>query len=145
MRHTVASLLLFAPLLAQDRSPDDLLKLPVPGATRIAYGTGALAERYREGSPIEMLPLKVPQEIFAGRMFATQTKANVEAAKREGDAVNATIAEKAGHFVFIDPGSSTWPHCGEGHPWADGTRDRKIEGGLGSMLFTLALASGACG
>jgi acetyl esterase/lipase len=42
MRHTAFSLLLLAPLLAQERSPDDLLKLPVPNATRIAYGTGTL-------------------------------------------------------------------------------------------------------
>jgi pimeloyl-ACP methyl ester carboxylesterase len=66
-------------------------------------------QRYREGSPVEMLPLGVPQEIFAGRMFAAQTPAYVEAAKRAGDTVNATVAAQAGHFVFIDPGSSTWP------------------------------------
>jgi acetyl esterase/lipase len=42
MRHAGALLLLFAPLFAQDRSPDDLLKLPVPEASRVAYGTGAL-------------------------------------------------------------------------------------------------------
>lgn len=56
-----------------------------------------------------MLPLGVPQEIFAGRMFAAQTPAYVEAAKRAGDTVNATIAAQSGHFVFIDPGSATWP------------------------------------
>lgn len=59
-------------------------------------------QRYREGSPVEMLPLGVPQEIFAGRMFAAQTPAYV-------DAENAAVAAKAGHFVYVDPGSTTWP------------------------------------
>jgi acetyl esterase/lipase len=68
-----------------------------------------LAQHYRQGSPVEMLPLGVPQEIFAGRMFADQTPAYVSAAKHAGDLVTATISEKAGHFVFVDPGSSTWP------------------------------------
>jgi acetyl esterase/lipase len=66
------------------------------------------AERYREGSPVEMLPLGVPQEIFVGRMFAVQTPVYVEAAKRAGDTVHATVAAQSGHFVFIDPGSSGW-------------------------------------
>jgi len=35
-------LLLLTPLFAQDRTPDDILKLPVPNATRIAYGTDTL-------------------------------------------------------------------------------------------------------
>jgi hypothetical protein len=30
--------------------------------------------------------------------------------KRAGDTVNATVAAQSGHFVFINPGSSTWPH-----------------------------------
>jgi acetyl esterase/lipase len=42
MRHAAFSLLLLAPLFAQDRTPDDLLRLPVTDATRIAYGTGTL-------------------------------------------------------------------------------------------------------
>jgi acetyl esterase/lipase len=42
MRHAGFLLLLLPPLFAQERSPDDILKLPVPEATRIAYGTGAL-------------------------------------------------------------------------------------------------------
>ena len=89
------------------------LQQPVCGAPVITQLMGGTPEervqRYREGSPVEMLPLGVPQEIFAGRMFAGQTPPYVEAAKRAGDTVNATIAAQAGHFVFIDPGSSTWP------------------------------------
>ena len=88
------------------------LQQPVCGAPVITQLMGGSpeerAQHYREGSPIEMLPLGVPQEIFAGRMFAAQTPTYVEAAKRAGDTVNATVAAQSGHFVFIDPGSSTW-------------------------------------
>lgn len=67
------------------------------------------AQRYREGSPVEMMPLGVPQEILAGRMFGTQAAAYEAASKGKGDAVRAAVSPDAGHFVFIDPGSSTWP------------------------------------
>lgn len=89
------------------------LQKPVCGAPVITQFMGGdpteQAQRYREGSPVEMLPLGVPQEIFAGRMFAAQTPAYVDAAKRAGDRVNAAINPTAGHFVFVDPGSTTWP------------------------------------
>ena len=89
------------------------MQQPVCGApvvTQLMGGTPEdRAQRYREGSPIEMLPLGVPQEFFAGRMFANQAPAYVEAARRAGDTANATVAAQSGHFVFIDPGSSTWP------------------------------------
>jgi pimeloyl-ACP methyl ester carboxylesterase len=44
-------------------------------------------ERYRQTSPIEMLPLGVRQEFFAGRMFASQAPVYEEAAKRSPDSV----------------------------------------------------------
>jgi acetyl esterase/lipase len=65
--------------------------------------------RYREASPIEMLPLGVRQEFFAGRMFATQASDYADAAKRAGDAVDAVVLSQAGHFVFVDPTSAVWP------------------------------------
>ena len=98
--------------------PSDLkatipLQQPICGAPVITQLMGGSpeerAQRYRERSPVEMLPLGVPQEIFAGRMFAAQTPAYVEAARRAGDTVNSTVAAQAGHFVLIDPGSSSWP------------------------------------
>src|ERR1041385_7043066 len=66
-------------------------------------------ERYREASPIEMLPLGVRQELFAGRMFAAQTPGYEEAAKRAGDNVHSTVLPQAGHFVFLDPASAVAP------------------------------------
>ena len=55
-----------------------------------------------------MLPIGVPQEFFAGRMFAQQAPAYEAAAKQAGDKVHAYVLEKAGHFVFIDPASEPW-------------------------------------
>ena len=66
-------------------------------------------QRYREASPIELLPLRVRQEFFAGRMFAQHAPPYEEAAKRAGDSMNSVVLGQAGHFVFIDPESAIWP------------------------------------
>lgn len=89
------------------------MQVPVCGAPVIVNLMGGTPEeqtqRYREASPVEMLPLGVRQEIFAGRMFAAQTPAYEEAAKRAGDTVHSVVMAQAGHFVFLDPGSAAWP------------------------------------
>ena len=65
--------------------------------------------RYHDASPIELLPIGVKQEIFAGRMFGSVVPAYESAAKRAGDSLHATVIADAGHFVFINPQSSVWP------------------------------------
>jgi len=81
-----------------------------PVITQLLGGTPAeRPERYRESSPIEMLPLGVRQEFFAGRMFASQAPVYEEAAKRAGDVARAVVLSEGGHFIFVDPGSSAWP------------------------------------
>lgn len=65
-------------------------------------------ERYREASPIEMLPLGVRQVFFAGRMLAAQAPTYAESAHDAGDSVRAVILSEAGHFVFVDPDSAAW-------------------------------------
>ena len=65
-------------------------------------------QRYRDASPNELLPLGVPQEIFAGALFGAQAPAYEAAATRAGDTVHAVFSAEAGHFVFIDPGSPMW-------------------------------------
>ena len=65
--------------------------------------------RYHDGSPIELLPLGVRQELFIGKMFAEQAAPYQAAATRAGDAVQATVLPEAGHFVFVDPKSEVWP------------------------------------
>jgi acetyl esterase/lipase len=66
-------------------------------------------ERYRTASPIQMLPLGVQQEFFAGRMFAAQVVPYEAAARQAGDTLRTTLLAEAGHFVFIDPQSEVWP------------------------------------
>jgi len=66
-------------------------------------------ERYREGSPIEMLPLRVPQAVFLGKMFAAHAAPYEAAVARTGDMLLMTTLPEAGHFVFIDPKSDAWP------------------------------------
>jgi hypothetical protein len=65
--------------------------------------------RYHDASPIELLPLGVPQEFFAGRMFAAQAAPYDAATTRAGDELRTTLLPDAGHFVFIDPQSEVWP------------------------------------
>lgn len=66
-------------------------------------------ERYRAASPVEMLPIGVTQETFAGRMFASLVPAYEEAARKAGDKVHSTVDPEAGHFDWIDPKSAKWP------------------------------------
>jgi acetyl esterase/lipase len=67
------------------------------------------SDRYRAGSPIELVPFGVRQELFAGRMFAAQAPPYEAAATRAGDPLRVTLLADAGHFVFIDPQSDVWP------------------------------------
>jgi acetyl esterase/lipase len=66
-------------------------------------------DRYRASSPIELLPIGIRQELFIGRMFASQAAPYEAASQRAGDAVRMTVLPEAGHFVFIDPQSAIWP------------------------------------
>jgi acetyl esterase/lipase len=89
------------------------LQQPVCGRPVITELVGATPEerpeRYRDASPVELLPLGVAQDVFAGRMFASLAGPYDTAAKNAGDTIRTTILPDAGHFVFIDPGSDVWP------------------------------------
>ena len=89
------------------------LQQPVCGAPVVTDLLGGSPEerpeRYRDGSPIERLPLGVPQAFFAGRMFAAHVAPYEAASKRAGDTVATTVIPDATHFVFIDPQSDVWP------------------------------------
>jgi acetyl esterase/lipase len=81
-----------------------------PVITNLMAGTpDERPERYRDTSPIDLLPLGVAQEIFAGRMFAAHAESYERRARSAGDQVRATVDASAGHFVFIDPESDRWP------------------------------------
>jgi acetyl esterase/lipase len=90
------------------------LQLPVCGRPVITDLIGGSPEerpgRYRDGSPIEVLPLGVPQAFFTGRMFAAHSTPYETAARRAGDVVQIAALPNADHFVFIDPQSEVWPH-----------------------------------
>jgi acetyl esterase/lipase len=66
-------------------------------------------QRYREASPIEMLPLRVPQVVFIGKMFAAQAPPYEAAVARTSDTLQLTTLPDTGHFAFIDPKSGVWP------------------------------------
>ena len=89
------------------------LQQPVCGSPVITDLIGGSPEqqpaRYHDGSPIELLPLNVPVEFYAGRMFAAHAAPYEAAATRAGDTVKTTVLAEAGHFVFIDPQSDVWP------------------------------------
>jgi acetyl esterase/lipase len=89
------------------------LQQPVCGSPVITDLLGGSPEqqpsRYHDASPIELLPLRVHQEFFAGQMFAAQVAPYETAARKAGDTINTTPLPKAGHFVFIDPQSDVWP------------------------------------
>ncbi len=81
-----------------------------PFITNLVGGTPeGRPDRYREASPIELLPLGVPQEFLAGRSFAAHAGPYEAAAKRAGDTLHATVLADAGHMAFVDPQSSVWP------------------------------------
>ncbi len=89
------------------------LQQPVCGSPVITNLIGGSPEqrpeRYRDASPIELLPLGVPQAFFAGRMFGAQVAPYEAAVKRAGDVLQTTVNPEATHFVFIDPQSDIWP------------------------------------
>ena len=69
-------------------------------------------ERYGAGSPVELVPLDVPQLLVIGRhdrSWAPVGRRYFEAAKAEGADVRVIDAEESGHFEMIDPSTSTWP------------------------------------
>jgi acetyl esterase/lipase len=81
-----------------------------PVITQLLGGSPeAQPARYRDGSPIELLPLGVKQEFFAGEMFAAQAAPYEAAAKKAGESPRMTVLLGAGHFLFIDPQSYVWP------------------------------------
>lgn len=69
--------------------------------------------RYRQTSPIELLPLKVKQRLIHGLLDKIvppeQSRDYEVAARRRGDDVRLVTVSGAGHFDLIAPQSSAWP------------------------------------
>lgn len=121
-------------------SPDDPLRgedpLPLAGVVALAgipdlasyaapTGCGAavpgllggapdeVPERLRRASPIELVPLGVPQTLVVGGLDAIvpgeQAGSHAAAARRAGDGVEVREVPGVGHFELIAPESVAWP------------------------------------
>lgn len=70
-------------------------------------------DRYRQTSPVELLPARVPVRLVHGaadRIVPVEMGREYEAAARKGGGdVELAVVEGAGHFELIAPGSSAWP------------------------------------
>ena len=70
-------------------------------------------DRYSYASPIERLPLGVPQILVHGRQDydvpLNHVNAYPEAAMRAGDIVRLKVIEDCGHFELVAPQSRAWP------------------------------------
>ncbi len=72
-----------------------------------------VADRYRSASPIEMVPLGVPQRVVHGVKDDVVpfdfSRRFVDAARKSGDDSKLIEIARAGHFELIDPRSEAWP------------------------------------
>jgi len=70
-------------------------------------------DRYRQTSPIELLPLKVEQRLIHGTLDeivpASFSREYETAVRSKGDRIRLTIIPNAGHFDLIAPQSLAWP------------------------------------
>jgi acetyl esterase/lipase len=75
-------------------------------------------ERLRLGSPVELLPLGLPQHLVCGNLDEIVppelSTLYADAARRAGDTVVVDVVEGAGHFELVRPGSVAWPVIVEG-------------------------------
>ena len=74
--------------------------------------TESSPERYRAASPIEMLPLGLPQRLIHGAKDVSvplkMCEDYVAAAVEQGEDIQLIVLPFAGHFELIDPGSLAW-------------------------------------
>ena len=70
-------------------------------------------DHYQQASAIRLLPLGIPQVLFAGThedfVPLPVMEAYAEAARRAGDSVRIVVIPGAGHFEIASPRSSAWP------------------------------------
>jgi acetyl esterase/lipase len=99
----------------QTLQPEHLQKVcgSVPVTQLLGGEIDQVPERLREGSPSEMLPLRVPQALITGSLDWLIPPAfgdeYVALAKKAGDEAELTVIEGAGHFELIAPGTQAWP------------------------------------
>jgi len=78
----------------------------------IGGGPEQYEDRYREASPIELLPMKLHQVLIHGRddrvVPISQSEQFVQRAKAAGDTPSLIALDGVGHFELIDPESKAW-------------------------------------
>ncbi|MBY0492460.1 MAG: alpha/beta hydrolase [Gemmatimonadaceae bacterium] len=102
--------------------PGDLVDFNRYGDAACGEGTipkllGGTAEqvpdRWRDASPVNWLPLGVPQVMLAGESDRIMPRANLEAyaakARAAGDRVDVVVVPKAAHHEVMSPQAVTWP------------------------------------
>ena len=72
----------------------------------------AVAQRWQQASPVELVPLGVPQRLVHGEEDVDVPLEiglrYADAAQRAGDDCTLTILPRTGHFELIDPRSAAW-------------------------------------
>ena len=69
-------------------------------------------DRYRQGSPIELLPLGIPLRLVHGALDAIvlpgESRRFESRAKDKGDDVQLIVRDEAAHFELIAPQTAAW-------------------------------------
>ena len=86
--------------------------------TKLVGGSPSeMPERYKEASPVNLLPIGVKQILIIGAQDKAvppeSGKKYEEDARKKGDDVRLIVIEKASHFEVIAPGSVAWPKVEE--------------------------------
>lgn len=81
--------------------------------TKLMGGTSeAMASRYYKGSPINLLPAKIPMRLVHGALDnivpLSQSETFATKAKKAGDDVEVIKVEGAAHFDMVSPYSAAW-------------------------------------
>jgi acetyl esterase/lipase len=78
----------------------------------IGGGPDTMSDRYRQASPMELLPLGVPHRLVQGArdeiVPLSSVEAYLEAGRRTGDDVELIVRKEAGHFELIAPTTAAW-------------------------------------
>ena len=73
-------------------------------------------EHYRAASPLELLPIGVPQVLIVGggdRVWARLARRYFDAAVGLGEDVQLLCVDPSEHFDIVDPTAPTWPYIRE--------------------------------
>ncbi len=97
-----------------DLSPPNLQEICGGVIQKLMGGTRAeVPDRYAQGSPLELLPLGVPQILIQGSRDQIVPVESVrdyyEAARKSGDKADLVILQEAGHFEVVMPTTFAWP------------------------------------